>query len=90
MPVPLKVKDINASKHKLRDFALTPIYIRDISKKCHIVYTSISCELHLVDRLKANMLMNNNMLCIKSFAINLFTSSTLIHSYGMKIDINAR
>lgn len=90
MPVPLKVRGIGVSKHESRDFAFTTIYIPSIDKKSHKVYVSISCKLHLVDRLKANMLVSNNVLCIEGFAINLSTSSALIHSCDVKIDINAR
>lgn len=90
MPVPLKIKGISALKHKSKSFALTIIYILGIDKKGHKVYISISCELYLVNRLKANMLVGNDILCTKSFAINLSISSVLIHSYGVKIDINAR
>ena len=90
MPVPLKVRGIGASKHESRDFALTTIYIPGIDEKGREVYASISCELHLVDGLKANMLVGNDVLCTEGFAINLSTSSALIHSCGVKIDINAR
>ena len=90
MPVPLKVRDIGTLKHKSEDFALTTIYIPGIDEKGREVYASISCKLHLVDGLKANMLVSNNVLCTEGFAINLSTSSTLIHSCGMKIDINTR
>lgn len=36
------------------------------------------------------MLVGNDVLCIEGFTINLFTSSALIYSCGMKIDINTR
>lgn len=90
MPVPLKVRGIGASKNKSGDFAFTTIYIPGIDEKGHKVYMSINCELHLVDGLKTNMLVGNDVLCIEGFAINLSTSSAFIHSCGVKIDINAR
>lgn len=87
MTVFLNVRDIGTSKRKSGDFALTTIYIPNIDKKGHKVYASISYELHLVDKLKVNILVDNNRLCTESFAINLSTSSTLIHSCSVKIDI---
>lgn len=90
MPVPLKVKGIGTSKHKLDHFALTILYILGINKKSHKIYVSITYKLHLVDRLKANMLVKNDMLCTESFAITFYNSSTLIHSYSIKIDINTK
>ena len=90
MSMSLKVKGIGVLKHESGDFGFTTIYIPDIDKKSREVYTSISYELYLVNRLKTNILMGNNIFYIEGFAINLSISSTLIHSCGMRIDINAR
>ena len=90
MLVFLKVRGVGASKHESEDFAFTTIYISSIDKKGREVYASISCKLHLIEGLKANILMDNNLLCTKGFAINFSTSSALIHSCDMKIDIIAR
>lgn len=70
MPVPFKIRGISTSKHKSENFALTTVYISCFDKNGHEVYTSITCKLHLVDGLKANMLVGNDVLCIKGFAIN--------------------
>lgn len=53
MPVLLKVRGIGTSKHESGDFALITIYISGIDEKDCEVYTSNSCELYLVDGLKA-------------------------------------
>ncbi len=90
MPVPLKVRGIGASKHESGHFALTTLYIPGTDEKGREVYASITCELHLVDRLKANMLVGNDVLCTEGFALNLYNSSALIHSCGVRIGINAR
>ena len=90
MPVPLKVRGIGASKHESGHFALTTLYIPGTDEKGREVYASITCELHLVDGLKANMLVGNDVLCTEGFAVNLYNSSALIHSCGVRIDINAR
>lgn len=90
MPVFLKVRGISASKHKSKDVALITIYISGIDKKGREVYASISCKLHLVDGLNANMLVGNNVLCTEGFAINFFTSFALIYSCDVKININVK
>lgn len=90
MPVLLKIRGIEAFKHKSGHFALTTLCISSTDKKDHEVYMSITCELYLVDKLKANMLMRNDMLYTESFAVNLYNFSTLIHSFGIRININAR
>lgn len=90
MPVLLNIKGIGALKHKSRNFGFTIIYIPGIDKKDCEVYASISYKLHLIDRLKANMPVDNNILCTRGFTINFSTSFAFIHSCGVKIDINAR
>lgn len=90
MPVSLKVKGIGASKYKSGEFALTIIYIPGLDKEGSEFYISISCELHLVDGLKANILMGNDVLYMEGFAINLSNTSVLAHSFDMKINITTR
>lgn len=51
---------------------------------------SITCKLYQVNRLKINILIGNNVLYMKGFAINLSISSTLIHSCSVRINISAR
>lgn len=90
MPVPLKIRGIGASKHESGQFVLTMLYIPGTDEIGREVYTSITCKLHLINGLKANMLMGNNILCIKGFALNLYNFSALIYSCGIRIDISAR
>lgn len=40
------------------------VYILGFDGNGYKVYASIICELHLVDGLKANMLVENDVLCI--------------------------
>lgn len=69
---------------------LSTIYIPDIDKKGWEVYASISFKLYLINKLKANMLIGNNVLCTEDFAINSSIFSALINSRDVKIDINVR
>lgn len=62
MTVSLKVRGIGASKHKSEDFILAIVYIPSFDGNVRKVYASITYKLHLVDRLKANMLVANDML----------------------------
>ena len=66
------------------------LYIPGTDEKGREVYASITCELHLVDGLKANMLVENDVLCTEGFAVNLYNSSALIHSCSVRIIITAR
>lgn len=66
------------------------IYIPNIDKRGCKFYVSISYELYLVNGLKANMLVTNDVLCKKGFAINFSICSVLIHSCSIRIDVSAR
>lgn len=78
------------SKYKSGYFALTMLYFLGTDEKSREVYASITCELHLVDGLKANTLVENDVLCTEGFAVNFYNYSALIYSCGVKIDISAR
>ena len=90
MPVPLKVRGIGASRHKSREFALTALYMSGLDKEGSGVYACVQCELYLVDGLKANMLIGNNVFCTEGFTINLANASAHIISCGVTIVISAR
>lgn len=90
MPVPLRVRGINASKYKLRKFPLTAFYIPGFDRGSSEIYAFIQYKLYLVKGLKANMLIGNNVLCTESFTINLISDSAHILTCGMTIVINAR
>lgn len=51
---------------------------------------SISCKLQLVNKLKANFLVENIMVYIEKYIINFSSFFALIYSCGIRIDINAK
>lgn len=90
MPILLKVRDIGASKYKLRKFALMILYISGFSWNGTNVYIYIKYELHLVESLKTNMLISNDIFYIGSFSINFSSISTHIQSCSVDIAINVK
>ena len=90
MPVPLKVRGIGTSRHESNEFALTALYIPGLDREGSEVYACIKCKLHLVEDLKANMLIGNNIFCTEGFTINLASAFAHILSCGVTIVINAR
>ena len=90
MPVPLKVRGIGASRHKSEEFALTALYMPGLDREGLEVYACVQYELHLVDGLKANMLIGNDVFCTEGFTINLANASAHILSCGVTIVISAR
>lgn len=90
MLVLLKVKGIDASRHKLEEFVLILLYILDFNCENLEVYICIKCKLYLDDSLKANILIGNNGLYIESFLINFTNVFVLIQSSVVDIVISAK
>ena len=90
MPLPLKVRGIGASRHKSEKFALTALYMPGLNKEGLEVYACVQCKLHLVNGLKANMLIGNDVLCIEGFTSNLANAFAHILSSEVTIVISAR
>lgn len=89
MPISLKVRNINAFKYKLDKFALTTLYIPSLFYEGSEIYICSKCKLYLVDNLKLNMLIGNNIFYTENFSINFASSSSYIQSYSINIIINA-
>lgn len=71
MSIQLKVKGIGISKYKLKKFALIAFYILGYNYNRTEVYIYVKYKLYLIKGLKANILISNNIPCIKDFSINL-------------------
>lgn len=90
MSIPLKVRGIETSKHKSTQFAEVFLFLLGESDEGQKVYTSIKCKLHLVEGLRANILIGNNILAPESFVLNVALGYTLVGSCRVKITIRAR
>lgn len=90
MPIPLNIREIDIFKYESEEFAFIFIYISGLDKKNYEIYVFINLKLYLVNRLKANILIGNNVLYMKDFAINLSNIFLFIYSYFIKIVINTR
>lgn len=88
--MPLKVKGIGVSKHESEKFALTGLYILSFNQEGLEIYTCIKYKLYLIEGLKINMLIGNNVFYTKGFSINLANVFTHIPSYGVDIVISAQ
>ena len=90
MSTPLKVRGIGTSKHESAQFAEVSLFLPGESNEGQRVYASIRCELHLVEGLRANILIGNNILAPESFVLNIGLGHALIGSCGVKITIKAK
>lgn len=87
---PLNIRGIGTSKHKSAQFAALPFYFPGKNWAGQQVYALIKCELHLVNGFQANILVGNNILFSKDFAININKNRALIGSCRVTISINAK
>lgn len=90
MSTPLKVRRIEISKHESAQFAEVSFFFPKKSNERQKVYTSIRSELYLVESLKANILIDNDILALESFVLNVALGHALVRSCGVKIAVGAR
>lgn len=90
MLVPLKISGISALRNKLGEFALKIFYFSNLDQQEEKIYAYIRYKVYLVDKLKANMLIGNNVLGMEGFFINLSIFLTYIRSCSIDIYISAK
>ena len=90
MSTPFKVRGIGSSKHKSTQFAELCFFLLEEDNKGQKVYASIRYELHLVEGLRANILVGNDILAPESFVLNVGLGHALVGSCGVKIAVRAR
>lgn len=69
--IPLKVRGIRASRHKSEKFVVLFLYFLRKNGAGKLVYTLLSCEIHLVEDLRANLLIRNDIMSPKNFIIDI-------------------
>ena len=87
---PLKVRGRGASKHKSGEFTALSLYFPGRNDAGQQVYASLTCEIHLVEGLSANLLIGNDIMSPEDFVIDVKKKSVLIGSCGVTVPIDAR
>ena len=90
MSTSLKVRGIGASKHKSGEFAALSLYFPGRNNAGQQVYASLTCEIHLVEGLRANLLIGNDIMSPEGFVIDVKKRSVLIGSCRVTVPIDAR
>ena len=90
MSTSLKVRGIGASKHKSGEFAAFSLYFPGKNNIGQLVYASLTCEIHLVEDLRANLLIGNDIMSPEGFIINVKGKKALIDSCEVTIPIDVR
>lgn len=83
MAVLLKVRRIGSTKHNSDDFVSVPLYFLGRDKNKQLVYAQIDRKLHLVDGLKADILIGNNIIGLQRISINIAKKTALVASCGV-------
>lgn len=90
MSTHLKVREKKASKHESGEFDGLLLYFPEKNNARQLVYTSLTYKIHLVEDLRANLLIGNDIMSSKSFVIDVKGKKALIGSCKVTILIDAR
>ena len=90
MLTPLKVRGIGASKHEFSKFAALSLYFPGRNAIRDLIYAALRCEIYLVESLRANLLVGNDIMSPEAMVINLGKKTAIIGTCGVFIDVNTR
>ena len=90
MTTSLKVRDINFITHEINEFVMISIYFLDTNKFEKSALANITRKIHLIDDLKINMLIENDILELESFIIDVSKKTTTINNCEIIIDLFIR
>lgn len=86
----LKVRGIDASKHKFSEFVALSLFFPDKNAIRNLVYAALQCEIQLVEGLHANLFVGNNIMSPEAMVINLGKKTAIIDTCRVSINVNAR
>lgn len=84
---PLYIRGIGTVIYFLKDFIHVPFYLPIISNSGKLVLAEIKKEIYLVKRLRAKILVDNDILISESFVLDLLNKKATIFSCDTKIQI---
>lgn len=85
-----KLRDIGLFKHETDKYITIPLYMISRKKDNSETYACIWRELYLVDDLKANVLIGNDIIGLKDISIDISRKSIYISSCKIKNFIQAK
>ena len=86
---PLRVRGIGSNRHLTDKFVFIPVYIPG-TRDGTLVLIYFKREFYIMDKLRANILIGNNIIGPKSIDIRIFDKSAYIGSYGVICQIECR
>lgn len=86
----LKVRNIRSLKHKFDEFVSMSFYFFGINSTNYSAYAHIYWKFHIIEGLKTNLLVSNNILAIERVIIDPINKSIIISSYQVILSIATR
>ena len=83
----LKVRSINSITHETNEFVMIFIYFLDTNKFEKSAFANITRKIHLIDDLKINMLIENDILEFESFIIDVSKKTITINNCEIIIEL---
>lgn len=83
----LKVQDIRASKYKIDKYVLEPLYLPAKGNDNKQIIACICQKLHIVDNLRINLLIENNILGAEGIKINISSKKAYVPKYKAIVSI---
>ena len=90
MSSPLKVRGVGSSQHETSEYVITPCYFPGIDEQGNDVLACIRREIHIVDGLRAKMLIGNDFIGPEGITIDVAKEKAYIDSCKTSITITAR
>ena len=90
MSTPLKVRRIGVLRHKSEEYIARFLYFLEIDSIGKPVYILLRCEIHLVEGLRANLSIENDIISLENFIIDIEKKTMLIGSCGIIVSISVR
>ena len=87
MIISITVRELNTTKHFIDKYVIVLMYFSEKNNHDKLVRAKITRKVHFVNNLKANMLIENDVLKSKKFDIFTFTSTVYIESCKVIISI---
>ena len=85
----LKIRDLNTNRHQIWKYAICDIHLSDIKNEKKITFL-FSREIHLINELKINMLLNNDIIDSKQIVFDVTKKFVYIDSIDVFITLNIR
>ena len=86
----LKMRDIKSFKHCTKNYITISLYFLATNSKDKIILASITRELHIVNELRANVLIDTDIIESKEIVLDIAKQKTYIISCDATISINAK